>query len=83
MLDKGRLACYIIGMMKIKIGDLVSVQHPGDGCAIHEPPLLTIVTGIDESANHPNKLQLVQVLERDGHAAWYPIGYIKVENESR
>ena len=81
MLDFGCKRGYIIGM-KIKIGDLVSVQHPGERRS-EALPLLTIVTGINESANHPNRLQLVQVLERDGHAAWYPMGYIKVENESR
>ena len=68
--------------MKIKIGDLVSVQHPFERWS-EVLPLFTIVTGINAREEHPNKLQLIEVLERGGRTKWWPIGYIKVENESR
>jgi len=71
--------------MKIKIGDLVSVLHPAERklLAPAEIPFFTIVTGTNVNEDHPNKMQFVEVLERDGRTEWYPIGYIKVENESR
>ena len=68
--------------MKIKIGDLVSVQHPGERRS-EVLALFTIVTDMNVREEHPNKLQLIEVLVKDGRTAWYPIGYIKVENESR
>jgi hypothetical protein len=64
----------------VKVGDLVRVSYnvrplPGEG-------FISIVLHVSRSENHPNGLGLVKVIE-NGQEQWYPIGYIKVLNESR
>jgi hypothetical protein len=64
----------------VKVGDLVRVSYntrpkPGEG-------FISLVLEVNKSENHPNGLGLVKVFE-NGQEQWYPIGYIKVLNESR
>ena len=64
----------------MQVGDLVTVSYnaiPENGVGF-----VSIVLEINKSDLHPNKLQLVKVLEH-GREQWYPIGYCEVVSESR
>jgi len=60
----------------MKIGDLVTV-----GMDV-EKPFVSIITEICLPEEHRNAMHLIQVLE-NGTTKWYPVGYVKVINESR
>ena len=61
----------------MKVGDLVTVGHPK-----HDTEFVTVITAICLPEEQVNGMLLVEVLEV-GMKKWYPIGYIKVINESR
>jgi hypothetical protein len=61
----------------MKIGDLVSV-----GMTPNEKPFVSIIMEICLPEEHQNGLHLIQVLQ-EGGPRWYPVGYVKVINESR
>jgi len=61
----------------VKVGDLVKVGRKGE-----EKRFFSIVLAICTPEMHRNGMHLVSILEQ-GQPKWYPVGYIKVINESR
>jgi hypothetical protein len=63
----------------VKVGDLVTVGARHIGAA---KPFVSIVLAVCTPEMHRNGMHLVSILE-NGQSKWYPVGYIKVINESR
>lgn len=65
----------------MKIGDLVTVGPRHEGAPT---PFASIIINICLPDKQRNRMHLVKVLDKwSGQPRWYPVGYIKVINESR
>ena len=65
----------------MKVGDLVKVGPLRVPTGKHKA-FVSIITAICLPEEHPNKIHLIQVVEKE-QAKWYPVGYIEVINENR
>jgi hypothetical protein len=68
----------------VKIGDLVAYSF-ADTAQLNRVPnsFTTIVIDLHGPEEHPNKMDLAQVMWHDSTLKWLPCGFFKVIDEDR
>ncbi len=67
----------------MKIGDLVTYSF-ADTAQLNRVPnsFTTVVIDLNSPEEHPNSMDLVHVMWRDGTLKWLPCGFFEVVDES-